>query len=88
MQHSLMLRLLFYTGVRVAELCSIQVGDINHVNALLRRRRFRCPTLAGGLGDLVEQAGRLCCSDLWCWLRQKSGAHGFLLRGAATWNWA
>ena len=28
-QHALMLRLLFYTGVRVAELCAIQVTDID-----------------------------------------------------------
>jgi len=28
-QHSLMLRLLFYTGVRVSELCSIQVADVD-----------------------------------------------------------
>src|SRR3954465_9686429 len=26
-QHSLMLRLLFYTAVRVSELCAIEVGD-------------------------------------------------------------
>jgi len=28
-QHSLMLRLLFYTGVRVSELCNIQVADVD-----------------------------------------------------------
>jgi len=28
-QHALMLRLLFYTGVRVSELCAIQVGDVD-----------------------------------------------------------
>jgi integrase/recombinase XerD len=28
-QHSLMLRLLFYTGVRVAELCNIQVAQVD-----------------------------------------------------------
>jgi integrase/recombinase XerD len=28
-QHALMLRLLFYTGVRVAELCAIEVSDID-----------------------------------------------------------
>src|SRR5262245_35449439 len=28
-QHALMLRLLFYTGVRVSELCSIEVGDVD-----------------------------------------------------------
>lgn len=28
-QHSLMLRLLFYTGVRVSELCNIQVADLD-----------------------------------------------------------
>jgi integrase/recombinase XerD len=28
-QHSLMLRLLFYTGVRVSELCAIQVADVD-----------------------------------------------------------
>jgi integrase len=28
-QHGLMLRLLFYTGVRVAELCGIQVADFD-----------------------------------------------------------
>jgi integrase/recombinase XerD len=28
-QHALMLRLLFYTGVRVAELCAIEVADID-----------------------------------------------------------
>jgi integrase/recombinase XerD len=28
-QHALMLRLLFYTGLRVSELCNIQVGDVD-----------------------------------------------------------
>src|SRR5262245_13440411 len=28
-QHSLMLRLLFYTAVRVSELCAIEVGDLD-----------------------------------------------------------
>lgn len=28
-QHALMLRLLFYTGVRVSELCSVQVADVD-----------------------------------------------------------
>jgi integrase/recombinase XerD len=28
-QHALMLRLLFYTGVRVAELCAIEIADID-----------------------------------------------------------
>ena len=28
-QHSLMLRLLFYTGVRVSELCNIEVGNVD-----------------------------------------------------------
>lgn len=28
-QHSLMLRLLFYTGVRVSELCGIQIADVD-----------------------------------------------------------
>lgn len=28
-QHTLMLRLLFFTGVRVAELCSIQIADVD-----------------------------------------------------------
>jgi len=31
-QHALMLRLLFYTGVRVAELCSIRVADVDLEN--------------------------------------------------------
>ena len=31
-QHSLMLRLLFYTGVRVSELCNIEVADIDLEN--------------------------------------------------------
>ena len=31
-QHSLMLRLLFYTGVRVSELCAIEVADIDLEN--------------------------------------------------------
>jgi hypothetical protein len=35
------------------------VGDINHVNALLGRRRFRRPALASGLRDLVNRLGRL-----------------------------
>ncbi len=28
-QHALMLRLLFYTGVRVSELCNIQISDVD-----------------------------------------------------------
>lgn len=35
----------------------------------LGRRRLRRPALAGGLGDLVEQAGRLWRGDLGCWLK-------------------
>jgi integrase len=31
-QHALMLRLLFYTGVRVSELCGIEVGDVDLEN--------------------------------------------------------
>lgn len=31
-QHALMLRLLFYTGVRVSELCAIQVADVDLEN--------------------------------------------------------
>ena len=31
-QHALMLRLLFYTGVRVSELCSIEVADVDLEN--------------------------------------------------------
>ena len=35
-QHSLMLRLLFYTGVRVSELCNIQVSDVDLVACKIR----------------------------------------------------
>lgn len=35
-QHSLMLRLLFYTGVRVSELCNILVGDVDLENSKIR----------------------------------------------------
>jgi integrase len=35
-QHSLMLRLLFYTAVRVAELCGIEVGDVDLENCKIR----------------------------------------------------
>jgi integrase/recombinase XerD len=35
-QHSLMLRLLFYTGVRVSELCNIQVADVDIENCKIR----------------------------------------------------
>jgi len=42
-QHSLMLRLLFYTGLRVAELCSIQVADVDLEACKIR--------INGGKGD-------------------------------------
>jgi len=35
-QHSLMLRLLFFTGVRVSELCSIQVAHVDLENCKIR----------------------------------------------------
>jgi integrase len=35
-QHSLMLRLLFFTAVRVSELCNIQVGDVDVENNKIR----------------------------------------------------
>jgi len=35
-QHSLMLRLLFYTGVRVSELCGIEVADVDLENCKIR----------------------------------------------------
>jgi integrase/recombinase XerD len=43
-QHSLMLRLLFYTGVRVSELCAIQVADIDLEACKIR--------INGGKGDV------------------------------------
>jgi integrase/recombinase XerD len=38
-QHALMLRLLFYTAVRVSELCGIEVGDIDLENCRIRINR-------------------------------------------------
>ena len=35
-QHALMLRLLFFTAVRVSELCSIQVGDVDFESCKIR----------------------------------------------------
>lgn len=35
-QHALMLRLLFYTGVRVSELCNMQSGDLDLENCKIR----------------------------------------------------
>lgn len=35
-QHSLMLRLLFFTGVRVSELCGIEVADVDIENCRIR----------------------------------------------------
>ena len=35
-QHSLMLRLLFYTGVRVSELCNMEVGQVDLENCKIR----------------------------------------------------
>ena len=35
-QHGLMLRLLFYTGVRVSELCSIEIADVDVENCKIR----------------------------------------------------
>jgi integrase/recombinase XerD len=35
-QHALMLRLLFYTGVRVSELCGIQIADLDLENCKIR----------------------------------------------------
>src|SRR5947207_726356 len=42
-QHGLMLRLLFYTAVRVSELCGIEIGDIDLENCKIR--------INGGKGD-------------------------------------
>jgi integrase/recombinase XerD len=42
-QHALMLRLLFYTAVRVSELCNIEVADIDLENCKIR--------INGGKGD-------------------------------------
>lgn len=42
-QHALMLRLLFYTAVRVSELCKIEIGDIDLENCKIR--------INGGKGD-------------------------------------
>lgn len=42
-QHALMLRLLFYTGVRVSELCGIMVADVDLENCKIR--------INGGKGD-------------------------------------
>ena len=35
-QHSLLLRLLFYTGVRVSELCRMEVGSVDHEACKIR----------------------------------------------------
>lgn len=35
-QHALMLRLLFYTGVRVSELCNMQIADVDLENCKIR----------------------------------------------------
>jgi integrase len=35
-QHSIMLRMLFYTGVRVSELCGIEIGDVDLENCKIR----------------------------------------------------
>ena len=35
-QHSLMLRLLFYTGVRVSELCNMEIGQVDLENCKIR----------------------------------------------------
>src|SRR5271165_3536481 len=42
-QHALMLRLLFYTGVRVSELCSVEVVDVDLEACKIR--------INGGKGD-------------------------------------
>jgi len=42
-QHSLMLRLLFYTGVRVSELCNMEIGQVDLENCKIR--------IAHGKGD-------------------------------------
>jgi integrase len=55
-QHSLMLRLLFYTGVRVSELCNMQVANVD-LEACKIRWRAAAPAERSGRNPIASPAG-------------------------------
>jgi integrase len=53
-QHALMLRLLFYTGVRVSELCGIEVADVDLESCKVFVNQGKGPSLTDRLPPIIQ----------------------------------